>query len=1186
MGLEEMVRSFSKGAFVRALRRLVPEIRSDDLVPGGAGVRAQALAPDGKLVDDFLIVERPRALHICNAPSPAATASLAIAEEIARRPQEHEVQPARTTRQKGPRSGILHAMRASFLNRGGGAVLGLLAGVLGSQGISAGALGETVVDYDIVYVRQPRYGDEINTLWPEVFHPARLDPGADLVLLHPDGSEDVLVSGGNGSVTDPFVSFDGEWVYYALFYDLREERLNYQRGHLPRDGADIFRIHVPSRTIEQLTFGEFTPNTGAGRWDESNPLDPPPEFNRLGYGILNLGPCPVPGGRVAFTSNRNGFVPPKEYTNPTLQLLVMDEDGSNVTAIAPLTISSALHPTILLDGRMMFSSHESQGLRDQRLWGIWAIQPDGRRWGPVVSAFRDAQAFHFMTQVSGGDLVVVDYYNLNNNGFGALYRMPVKPPEGTPAFHSAFRSENPAIGQTTPGGDYYPFRMAFTPYGMHSITPFTHGTDAAAPIGADGVTRVGKFTHPSGAPGGHLLVVWSPGPCNDLNRPTTMPRYDAGIYIIPDAAEIAGPDELVLVKNDPAYNEAWPRVLVPYSDVHGVAEPDELPWLPNDGGVHAALPAGTPFGLIGTSSFYKRESFPGSVTSWSNTFDGLDACNTSENGQSSNWSTQGSDAGIYTNDEIWAVRIVVLEPNTHRSYGPNSGRHFENHANERHRILGEIPLRKFDANGDPILDAEGSPDTSFLARIPADTPFTFQTIDRNGVLLNMAQTWHQVRPGEARYDCGGCHAHSQEPLPFETTAASRPEYEASEMFDLSKVTPLVTRNAEGEPEIRVVEESAVDVEFLRDIRPLLESHCVECHTGDDPEPPGNLVLDDRAMYGGLPGDYKRLAADEDADWGYPPVIPDRSWRQTNASRYVRKFQSRRSLLVWKVFGERLDGWTNADHPTESVPGDPATLPAGASPNEADLDFTGDIMPPAGRGVAPLTIDQKMTIARWIDLGCPIDQGPYGWFLDDLRPTLTVSAPRPGANAGPLGRIRIGMADAGSGIDLETFSVTADIPVGGRTPGEELADLAEEADGVHTIRLEEPIAASDRANLFVEVADRQGNITRVQRTFRVVAPTGEPRFTRGDCDDDGAVDVGDPLAVLFHLFVAGASAVPCEDACDTDDDGALRVSDPVGVLNMLFLFGPLLQPPFPGCGEDPTGDTIGCRFFGGCPGGLR
>ena len=77
----------------------------------------------------------------------------------------------------------------------------------------------------------------------------------------------------------------------------------------------------------------------------------------------------------------------------------MDEDGQNVTPIAPMNISSALHPTILRDGRIMFSTHESQGLRDRRLWGIWSIWPDGRNWGPIVSAFNNDRAFHFMTQL-------------------------------------------------------------------------------------------------------------------------------------------------------------------------------------------------------------------------------------------------------------------------------------------------------------------------------------------------------------------------------------------------------------------------------------------------------------------------------------------------------------------------------------------------------------------------------------------------------------------------------------------------------------------------------------------------------------------------------------------------------------------------------------------------------------------
>ena len=119
------------------------------------------------------------------------------------------------------------------------------------------------------------------------------------MLLHPDGTEEVLVAGGNGAVTDPVVSFDAHWVYYSYFPDLRESQLNYQRDFLPFAGADIYRIRLATRQVERLTRGEFTPNTGGGNWDESNPLNPASSFDRLGYGILNLGPCPLPGGRVA-----------------------------------------------------------------------------------------------------------------------------------------------------------------------------------------------------------------------------------------------------------------------------------------------------------------------------------------------------------------------------------------------------------------------------------------------------------------------------------------------------------------------------------------------------------------------------------------------------------------------------------------------------------------------------------------------------------------------------------------------------------------------------------------------------------------------------------------------------------------------------------------------------------------------
>jgi len=87
-GLREMLRSASKRVFVRSMQRLIPEIQARDVVPAHAGVRAQALLDSGALVDDFVIVDGSRSIHVCNAPSPAATASIEIGRAIAERVAE------------------------------------------------------------------------------------------------------------------------------------------------------------------------------------------------------------------------------------------------------------------------------------------------------------------------------------------------------------------------------------------------------------------------------------------------------------------------------------------------------------------------------------------------------------------------------------------------------------------------------------------------------------------------------------------------------------------------------------------------------------------------------------------------------------------------------------------------------------------------------------------------------------------------------------------------------------------------------------------------------------------------------------------------------------------------------------------------------------------------------------------
>ncbi|QDU98521.1 HzsA-related protein [Lignipirellula cremea] len=979
-------------------------------------------------------------------------------------------------------------------------------------------------DYPIVYVRSPRWvedrGEQRPARWAEFAHAFSVTPGSDLMLLYPDGKEELLVAGGEGAVQDPYVSFDGETVYYTHFHQATSEP--------NAAGADIYRIHVPSRKIVQLTKQEFAPSY-------------PGEDQR--YGVYHMHPCPVPGGRVAFVSSRNGYLPsPKSYPQISMQLHTMDDDGQNLETIGHFNLAGALHPVILKDGRLLFSSLENMGLRNYILWGIWSIHPDGSNWAPVVSALHghsSPSAWHFQTQLSDENVVVELYYNQNQKGFGSLFRIPPTAPAGESAFGPGDIADERNPGWDFLGYNGKSFRVPFTPNGMTSLTPWIRTNDFPAwPADAadENSPRIGKVTHPCGAPDNHLLLSWTLGPIGGSAgavRPHMGPQpIDSGIYLVKNAEATTEPGQMLLIKNDPKYNEQWPRPLVSYQRVYGVAEPKNLSRKTPP--QHAEqLPPGTPFGLVGTSSFYKRESAPmgqvepGSVTStFPKNYRGQswNPYDSEFTGTIWNWQGQGSDAGRYDNSDIHAVRILAFEPNASTKAAGNRYGYpaFSNHAMERLRILGEVPLRKFQGEQQP-LDPDGNPDTSFLARIPADVAFTFQTIDRRGMVLNMAQTWHQVRPGEARQDCGGCHAHSQQPTLFEDTIAATPNYE---VFDLTDRTPLLTSpendasgqrwDADNATGLRYVD-GPQDVEYHRDIKPIFARSCVACHSGKTGKAAAGLVLDDdETLIDNLPGTYFRLAEDQRARFsprrlearnnGEQYVVRDLFHRHMG-SHYVWKFQSRRSLLAWKIFGERLDGWDNDEIPSEFVgPTDPRRkllhLPGGEAPTAehrlylGDIDFTGSIMPPpaavAQGKAAALSDEDRRTIVRWIDLGCPIDLANLavpkageriasGFLDDDQRPTLTLAQPAR-IQTQPLQSILIGMHDYNSGLDLDSFEVTADFPVNGAPAGENLASQFQSLPGYRwELKLDQPLALQ-QGKVVVLIKDQQGNQSQIDRVF--------------------------------------------------------------------------------------------------------
>jgi len=144
-------------------------------------------------------------------------------------------------------------------------------------------------------------------------------------------------------------------------------------------------------------------------------------------------------------------------------------------------------------------------------------------------------------------------------------------------------------------------------------------------------------------------------------------------------------------------------------------------------------------------------------------------------------------------------------------------------------------------------------------------------------------------------------------------------------------------------------------------------------------------------------------------------------------------------------------------------------------------------------VAPLTDEDKRTLARWIDLGCPIDldfdpakplAAGYGWMLDDSRPTLALAEPRPGANVA-LSRILVGMHDLGTGLDLNSLQVVADFAIDGVEPGQNLASKFKALPGNRwELKLQTPVTVLAQGKLTVSVKDRQGNTAQVERVISV------------------------------------------------------------------------------------------------------
>ncbi len=910
---------------------------------------------------------------------------------------------------------------------------------------------------------------------------------------------------------DAAVSFDAKTIAFSVFRGsltpFHADGRDYPGQSLTSTEAQLYLVDVATGTLTPLPHR-------AGDYD--------------------FGPAWLANGRLAFTSTRSGAhrtaVTCTNTNGPAPQIFTMDVDGRNAELASHHALGGELHPYPLVDGRLVYSSWQVFGALPfrhanspgscgtlQNFFHLFVQNPDGAvpfalygqhlsdptlvSGGEYENHLATHMAAHFVTQTTDGRVWTGEYYRANNLGLGNIVGFPL-----------------PAPGQEGLGYEVAPTRSVFRPKDQVRLAAWSSQSDSEAgpmpaplpllPGYSDPIHRAGKLGHPAALPGNGLMMTWGIGDCSTATGKTTVdtatsyfssygdnPYCDTGIYRYPGPlpstnVPLGHPNQLVALVNRKEFHEFMARAVVPYADIMGVPAPAVVPTVESAPPGDRVLEHGTPFAVLGAASLIHRETHF------------VDQATQRFNEPSGNFTLQGSDTGVYRDDDICGVRILGVLP----TRSGEAQRHAYAPTGERVLIVGEFAVRKPGAPKDQLGDA----DTSFRVRLPGNFPYLMQTIDCNGLTLNTDQTWQHVRPAEVK-TCNGCHVHSDSAtnLPFESTEAFK---DTTPTHRLGEGTvPLLTGGSGDAVAVKTVASFGYRLEFARDVWPIFQSRCVSCHQGPDAK--GGLRLDQpraEQLTGEYPSDpstYRCLA--EDSTQGcvgsggtrgptgsYPAL--NKPW----LSKWVHLLSARQSLLYWKAANRRADGLTDDSRAD-------------------DIDF-GPSHPTS------ITADELGILSRWLDTGA--GWGPE-FDTDTIRPTLHLVGVTDG---GTVNGLRVGTADVGDGIAPNSLKVCVRPQGQACTP---LAPPPAATSGVVEVALTAPLSALD-TEVEAEVADTAGNVTRETKTVGWLLRMPPPKPVHPEQFDAGVMfDAGTRLdAGTTPPVDAGSSSGPDAGTPPTTGDG--------------------------------------------------
>tara|TARA_R110000772_G_scaffold129051_4_gene237009 strand:- start:21451 stop:23982 length:2532 start_codon:yes stop_codon:yes gene_type:complete len=600
--------------------------------------------------------------------------------------------------------------------------------------IEDGPVYEGNLEEAIVYVRVPRTigrhqvelkNDEPYTLhspdvWDRLPDSRHVFEGfnapGQLIYRDADGGERILydcVLRNDPCVPlDPMVSFDGRRILFSVYWGKRLKNASWDGTTLPNrwlDQATEARLHVVDIATGKVT-----------------PLKHEP-------GVFDVSPAWLPDGRILFASSRARFREPwLDGITPNrrveTQLYIADEQGGNAVNISPHEVTTAMHPYVLRNGRIAYSSHwlshnlaygstngsiNWPGTLDN-MWLVMDMDVRGGDMHALLGAHRNTfksasgrtktmKALHFLGQRYNSDICVSNYYRGNNLGLGDVF---------------CWTPEPVGVEGALP---------EFLPRNLYNVANWSKSNDEPS-VKQDGLYQ-GKIGYPEGMPGNQLLLTVGRGFCTNVSgtvksfqeRVAEQPHQrgcDVGVYHttrIPSRQM----SDMVRVVDREEWHEFGARVVVARS----APDAPDLRYT-NDGSCQlVSSDAGT-----AETSASRPYAFNNNYKSMAN---------------------NGGEVHGLPHSELAAIRFWEVLPNK------KERRAFKNSIGNQLRLLGDVPLLR---------------DKSFKVELPCDTPYVMAGLDRMGRVIKRDQVPQSLRPGEKRV-CTGCHLHSKSGRSYEESLA-------------------------------------------------------------------------------------------------------------------------------------------------------------------------------------------------------------------------------------------------------------------------------------------------------------------------------------------------------------------------------------------------------------------------------